>query len=117
MTNETWAEARQELIKRVGKNNYVTWIEPLKLAILADGVARFEVPTIFFGDWVVDDIKPTKPVLNVYFGGFHGVVVIEKQSGGLVIRNSDDFHSFQIISAKVLISFQYLLIEELREVL
>jgi chromosomal replication initiator protein len=52
MTNETWGLVREELIKRVGKNNYVTWIEPLKLSILKNGVARFEVPTIFFGDWV-----------------------------------------------------------------
>lgn len=52
MTNETWGQVREELIKRVGKNNYVTWIEPLKLSLLQNGVARFEVPTIFFGDWV-----------------------------------------------------------------
>jgi chromosomal replication initiator protein len=52
MTNETWGQVREELIKRVGKNNYVTWIEPLKLSALKNGVARFEVPTIFFGDWV-----------------------------------------------------------------
>ena len=52
MTNDTWGQLREELIKRVGKNNYVTWIEPLKLSLLNDGVARFEVPTIFFGDWV-----------------------------------------------------------------
>jgi chromosomal replication initiator protein len=52
MTNETWGLVREELIKRVGKNNYVTWIEPLKLSVLKNGVARFEVPTIFFGDWV-----------------------------------------------------------------
>lgn len=52
MTNETWGQVREELIKRVGKNNYVTWIEPLKLSNLNNGVARFEVPTIFFGDWV-----------------------------------------------------------------
>ena len=52
MTNETWGQVREELIKRVGKNNYVTWIEPLKLSQLNNGVARFEVPTIFFGDWV-----------------------------------------------------------------
>ena len=43
---------REELIKRVGRNNYVTWIEPLKLSDLKHGVARFEVPTSFFGDWV-----------------------------------------------------------------
>ncbi len=52
MTNEAWGQVREELIKRVGKNNYVTWIEPLKLSHLKHGVARFEVPTIFFGDWV-----------------------------------------------------------------
>ncbi len=52
MTNETWGQVREELIQRVGKNNYVTWIEPLKLSLLTNGVARFEVPTIFFGDWV-----------------------------------------------------------------
>ena len=52
MTNESWGQVREELIQRVGKNNYVTWIEPLKLSLLQDGVARFEVPTIFFGDWV-----------------------------------------------------------------
>ena len=52
MTNESWGQVREELIKRVGKNNYVTWIEPLKLSLLTNGVARFEVPTIFFGDWV-----------------------------------------------------------------
>ncbi len=52
MTNETWGLVREELIKRVGRNNYVTWIEPLKLSHLNGGVARFEVPTTFFGDWV-----------------------------------------------------------------
>jgi chromosomal replication initiator protein len=52
MTNETWGQVREELIKRVGKNNYTTWIEPLKLSHLKNGVASFEVPTSFFGDWV-----------------------------------------------------------------
>ncbi|MCU0903623.1 MAG: chromosomal replication initiator protein DnaA [Tabrizicola sp.] len=52
MTHETWGQVREELIKRVGKHNYTTWIEPLKLSQLKNGVARFEVPTTFFGDWV-----------------------------------------------------------------
>ena len=52
MTDEAWGQVREALIKQVGKNNYTTWIEPLKLAGLADGVARFEVPTNFFGNWV-----------------------------------------------------------------
>ena len=52
MTHETWGQAREHLVARVGQNNYTTWIEPLKLAMLRDGVAQFEVPTSFFGNWV-----------------------------------------------------------------
>jgi chromosomal replication initiator protein len=52
MTHETWGQVREALIKHVGRHNYATWIEPLKLSALKNGVARFEVPTSFFGDWV-----------------------------------------------------------------
>lgn len=52
MTNETWVELREELRQQVGKDNYATWIEPLHLSAFSDGVARFSVPTNFFGDWV-----------------------------------------------------------------
>ena len=57
MTNETWGQIREGLIGRVGKNNYVTWIEPLRLSQLKNGVARFEVPTNFHGDWVQRNLK------------------------------------------------------------
>lgn len=52
MTNFSWGVIREGLVQRVGRNNYTTWIEPLKLAQLSNGVASFEVPTSFFGDWV-----------------------------------------------------------------
>jgi chromosomal replication initiator protein len=52
MTEDAWGLVKRELIKRVGKDNYTTWIEPLRLSDLKNGVARFEVPTTFFGDWV-----------------------------------------------------------------
>ncbi|MFN3645326.1 MAG: chromosomal replication initiator protein DnaA [Gemmobacter sp.] len=52
MTEETWGQVREGLLKRVGRNNYLTWIEPLRFADLTDGVARFTVPTSFHGDWV-----------------------------------------------------------------
>lgn len=52
MTHETWVTVKSELQKRIGKNNFVTWIEPLTLKQLSDGTAQFEVPTTFFGDWV-----------------------------------------------------------------
>lgn len=52
MAHKTWGQAREKLVTRVGQNNYTTWIEPLKLNTLSNGVAHFEVPTTFFGNWV-----------------------------------------------------------------
>ncbi|WP_128254891.1 chromosomal replication initiator protein DnaA [Falsirhodobacter deserti] len=52
MTNDIWTKLREDLLLHVGRNNYVTWIEPLKLTRLAEGRAEFEVPTSFFGNWV-----------------------------------------------------------------
>lgn len=52
MPSAVWLHSREALIKRIGRNNYVSWIEPMTLAELKDGVASFVVPTSFFGDWV-----------------------------------------------------------------
>ena len=52
MTNETWGHVLSELQKTVGRNNYTTWIEPLELGDLNDGVATISVPTSFVGNWV-----------------------------------------------------------------
>ena len=52
MTNDTWGTLRNRLIGTVGQNNYTTWIEPLKFQALHDGVATFDVPTTFFGNYV-----------------------------------------------------------------
>jgi chromosomal replication initiator protein len=52
MTEDKWGEARQKLLKTVGKNNYTTWIEPLKFLELLDDVAVFGVPTNFIGNYV-----------------------------------------------------------------
>ena len=53
MINATWGQAQTELRKTVGKNAYTSWIEPLSLQSLADGVALFDVPTNFMRDWVL----------------------------------------------------------------
>ena len=52
MMHENWVAVREELRARVGLNSYTTWIEPLRLSSTSAGVARFAVPTGFFGDWV-----------------------------------------------------------------
>lgn len=52
MPSAVWLHSREDLIKRIGRNNYVSWIEPMSLTHVKDGVASFVVPTSFFGDWV-----------------------------------------------------------------
>ena len=52
MTNDTWGQVQNELRKSVGKNAFASWIEPLSLTSLEDGIARFDVPTNFMRDWV-----------------------------------------------------------------
>lgn len=52
MTNELWGQVCNELLKSVGKNNYTTWIAPLQLVGLSDGIVSLEAPTKFMRDWV-----------------------------------------------------------------
>ncbi|MYM55449.1 chromosomal replication initiator protein DnaA [Thalassovita mangrovi] len=52
MTQEQWGKLQQNLLTTVGKNNYTTWIEPLEFLEITDGVAIFEVPTSFLGNYV-----------------------------------------------------------------
>ncbi|NRB34181.1 MAG: chromosomal replication initiator protein DnaA [Rhodobacteraceae bacterium] len=52
MTQEKWGQLRQELISKLGQNNYKTWIEPLEFSDLRDGTAVFKVPTNFMGNYV-----------------------------------------------------------------
>ncbi|MDJ0995588.1 MAG: chromosomal replication initiator protein DnaA [Dinoroseobacter sp.] len=52
MNEDTWGSVQNDLLKTVGQNNYVTWIEPLRFATCEAGVARFEVPSNFVGNWV-----------------------------------------------------------------
>lgn len=52
MTEEKWGQVREGLLKRVGRNNYLTWVAPLQFSELVEGVARFTVPTSFHGEWV-----------------------------------------------------------------
>lgn len=52
MTQEKWGQLKIGLLKTVGQNNYTTWIEPLEFEQLQDGVAVFNVPTNFMGNYV-----------------------------------------------------------------
>ncbi|MFK7745988.1 MAG: chromosomal replication initiator protein DnaA [Roseobacter sp.] len=52
MTREKWGQLRQRLLKTVGENNYKNWIEPIEFSDTSDGIATFEVPTNFMGNYV-----------------------------------------------------------------
>ncbi len=52
MTEETWGQVRDELLKAVGKNNFSAWIDPISFDRMDGRTARFHVPTTFFGSWV-----------------------------------------------------------------
>lgn len=52
MTQEMWGLLKQRLLKTVGQNNFTTWIEPLEFSELKYGVAIFNVPTSFIGNYV-----------------------------------------------------------------
>ncbi|MGJ8622998.1 MAG: chromosomal replication initiator protein DnaA [Yoonia sp.] len=52
MTNDLWVKVLQALKATVGASNYSSWIAPLEFAQLNDGVAIFDVPTNFIGNYV-----------------------------------------------------------------
>ncbi|MEM8632035.1 MAG: chromosomal replication initiator protein DnaA [Pseudomonadota bacterium] len=52
MSRELWGNVRQDLEQSVGKNNFSQWIEPLELSDLKNGIATFNVPSTFVGNWV-----------------------------------------------------------------
>lgn len=52
MSEETWGRVRNELLKSVGKTNFSTWIAPLSLLGVDEGIASIEAPTKFMRDWV-----------------------------------------------------------------
>jgi chromosomal replication initiator protein len=52
MIQDEWGQLSQRLLKSVGQNNFKTWIEPLNLRDIQDGIATFQVPTNFLGNYV-----------------------------------------------------------------
>ncbi|KFI28871.1 chromosomal replication initiator protein DnaA [Paenirhodobacter enshiensis] len=52
MSDESWGRVCNELLKSVGKSNFTTWIAPLRMTGVEDGIAAFEAPTKFMCDWV-----------------------------------------------------------------
>lgn len=52
MTQDQWGAIRDELHQTMGTNSFQSWIEPLSYIGVDEGIARFRVPTNFFGNYV-----------------------------------------------------------------
>ena len=52
MTKDQWGALQGQLRETVGANNFTNWIEPLQFEGVTDGVAHFNVPTSFLGNYV-----------------------------------------------------------------
>ncbi|MCH2250846.1 MAG: DnaA/Hda family protein, partial [Cognatishimia sp.] len=52
MTQDQLGAFQREMLETVGQNNYKAWIEPLEFEDIKDGVATFNVPTNFIGNYV-----------------------------------------------------------------
>ena len=52
MTQDEWAQLKQDLHETLGTSNFRNWIEPLDYTGVTDGIAQFHVPTNFIGNYV-----------------------------------------------------------------
>ena len=59
MTQEQWGQIRQDLRQVLGQNNFAAWIEPLVFQGLSDGIATFNVPTNFMGNYLSQNYADT----------------------------------------------------------
>lgn len=52
MTKAVWSDVQNNLRDLVGENNFITWIAPLELIRVEDGVAHLSAPTGFVANWI-----------------------------------------------------------------
>jgi len=53
MVEERWISICSRLEQEVGESAYRSWIAPLKLVFVKESLAKFTVPTVFIGNWVL----------------------------------------------------------------
>jgi chromosomal replication initiator protein len=52
MIAQQWSKVSGELRQELGESSFKSWIEPLELISVENGVARLRAPSRFVGDWV-----------------------------------------------------------------
>lgn len=62
--DELWEEALKHLRERLGKQNFETWIKPIRVQESDGGDLALEVPNKFFRDWLVEHyLTPIQEIL------------------------------------------------------
>jgi len=62
---DLWAEALTEIKDRIGKQNFDTWVKPIRFASKAKNEIVLEVPNKFFRDWLTEHyLKQIEDVLT-----------------------------------------------------
>ncbi len=76
MTKNAWGKVRSKLRETVGDHNFITWIAPLELADIRDGVAVIDAPTNFIANWVDRNFADhIQRALNSEGAGLHRVQI------------------------------------------
>ena len=50
-----WSESTKIIKEKVSKQNFDTWIKPIKIVSLEESRAGLSVPNKFFRDWLVEN--------------------------------------------------------------
>jgi chromosomal replication initiator protein len=88
---ELWNQALVEVKERIGKQNYDTWIKPIRFASRNKSEIKLEVPNKFFRDWLTEHyLTQIEDVLSSLAKDSVRVVfeVNEKLEGRLTVNRS-----------------------------
>jgi chromosomal replication initiator protein len=88
---ELWNQALVEVKERIGKQNYDTWIKPIRFASRNKSEIKLEVPNKFFRDWLTEHyLTQIEDVLSSLAKDSVRVVfeVNEKLEGRLTVNGS-----------------------------
>ncbi|HBL52528.1 MAG TPA: chromosomal replication initiator protein DnaA, partial [Syntrophaceae bacterium] len=65
-----WDKATKIIQEKVSKQNFDTWIKPIKIVAMEDKCVQLAVPNKFFKDWLMDNY------LSMIKNSLHSVVGI-----------------------------------------
>jgi len=100
-----WDKATKIIQEKVSKQNFDTWIKPIKIVAMEDKCVQLAVPNKFFKDWLMDNY------LSMIKNSLHSVVginvdidfilsKIRKKAGGRLVAFRAEQESNEAASAR-----------------